>query len=73
MTCANAGFEVLVDDEAEQAPDTWADAMYAELPRELADQAYRALTRVLHPDLGVDGTHMTALNVARDRAAARRC
>ena len=68
----NAGFTVVVDDDLEQAPDTWADAMFAALPPELADQAYRALTRVLHPDLGVDGTHMTALNVARDRSTAGR-
>ncbi len=67
----NAGFEVLVDDELAQAPDSWCDAMFEALSPELAEQAYRALTRVLHPDLGVDGTHMAALNVARDRAAAR--
>jgi hypothetical protein len=65
-----AGFDVLVDDDQDQAPDTWADQMYAALPRELADQAYRALTRILHPDLGVHGTHMTALNCARDKARA---
>lgn len=63
-----AGFEVLVDDALEPAPDTWADALYEALGPELATAAYRALTRILHPDLGVDGAHMTALNVARDRA-----
>ena len=63
-----AGFEVLVNDELERTPDTWADAMYTALGHELASQCYKALTRILHPDLGVDGVHMTALNVARDRA-----
>ena len=62
-----AGFEVLVDDKLEP-PDTWADEMYAALGPELANQCHKVLTRVLHPDLGVDGVHMTALNVARDRA-----
>ena len=68
----SAGFEVLIDADLEQAPDTWADAMYAALGPALADVAYRALLKVLHPDVtGGDHAPMAALNVARDRAAAR--
>lgn len=35
----DAGLQVIVDDELEQAPDTWADAMFEALPPALADQA----------------------------------
>jgi hypothetical protein len=49
-----AGFTVVIDGELDQAPDTWADLMYQELPPPLADAAYRALLRVLHPDTGGD-------------------
>ena len=34
-----AGFEVLVDDELDQAPDSWADGMYEVLGPELGDGA----------------------------------
>lgn len=51
--------------------DTWADAMYAALGRQLADKAFRALVPVLHPDRGGDTAAMQTLNAARDRAAVR--
>lgn len=63
-----AGFEVISDADVEQAPASWADAMYDALPDKLADQAYKALTRVLHPDTGGDGKQMAMLNAARDKA-----
>ena len=35
----DAGFQVIVDDELEQAPSTWADGMFEALPPALADRA----------------------------------
>lgn len=62
-----AGFEVLVDGDQ---PDTWADQMFTALGADLGGQCYKALTRILHPDLIGDGSHMMALNCARDKARA---
>jgi hypothetical protein len=44
-----AGHTVVTDDRREPESN-WCDGMFAALPPDLADQAYRALTRVLHPD-----------------------
>ena len=64
-----AGFTVVIDQDQEETPETWADAMFTELPAGLANEAYRALLRVLHPDLtGGDHIPMAQLNAARDRA-----
>jgi len=64
-----AGFEVISDADAEEAPASWADAMFEALPPPLAEAAYRALVKVLHPDVtGGDHAPMAQLNVARDRA-----
>ncbi|MCG5220287.1 hypothetical protein [Streptosporangium sp. KLBMP 9127] len=51
---------------------TWAEAMFAALSPELGEKAFRALTRVLHPDAGGSTEAMQVLNVAHDRAKALR-
>lgn len=70
-----AGYQVVVRDapgtghtSRRSDTDTWADRMFTELGRPLADKAHRALSRVLHPDHGGDLEQMKALNAARDRA-----
>ena len=51
----------------------WADALYAAVGPQRADQVHRALTKVLHPDAATgDNQLMQQLNVARDRMAAAR-
>lgn len=40
----------------------WAAALFERLPDRLAEPAYRALTKVLHPDVGGDGRVMQELN-----------
>lgn len=53
----------------------WATALFAALTPELGEQAYRALSRVLHPDTGGDGRQQQVLNDAwsrvRPKAGAR--
>lgn len=51
---------------------TWADDMFATLPAALGEKAFRALSRVLHPDAGGSTEAMQVLNVAHDRAKALR-
>ncbi|WP_193318250.1 hypothetical protein [Nonomuraea phyllanthi] len=46
---------------------TWADLMFTALPDPLAEKAFKALTRVLHPDVGGSTEQMQILNAARDR------
>jgi hypothetical protein len=48
----------------EDAATTWAVAMFTELPEHLHRPAYRALSRVLHPDVGGDLESMQALAAA---------
>lgn len=49
----------------------WAEQLLGKLTPEQADKAYRALVRVLHPDVGGDHRLMQQLNVARDLYSAR--
>lgn len=49
---------------------TWADQMYAALPKRLHVPAYKALAKVLHPDVGGDLVAMQALTAAHDKAVA---
>ncbi|MFI6477384.1 hypothetical protein ACIBH1_05590 [Nonomuraea sp. NPDC050663] len=51
---------------------TWADLMLASLTPDLAEKAFKALTRVLHPDIGGSTEAMQILNAARDRAGRAR-
>jgi hypothetical protein len=51
-------------------PADWADALLAALPEHLREPAYRALLRVLHPDVGGDTRLTQRLNdVFRRRAS----
>lgn len=75
ITLQGSGFTTwVVDDPRSQPADqgkshgTWADRMFAELEPPLADKAFKALIRVLHPDTGGSTTAMQALNSARDKA-----
>lgn len=52
--------------------DSWADALMDAVGRQRIEPVHRALTRVLHPDVGGDTELMQALNAARDRQAVRR-
>lgn len=61
---ASIGYQVLGLDEP-QAGSTWAAAMFSQLPERLHDPAFKALTKVLHPDMGGDLRAMQALNDAR--------
>ena len=51
---------------------TWAERMFAELDPPLAEKAFNALIRVLHPDAGGSTAAMQALNSARDKAEVAR-
>lgn len=70
-----AGYRVVMSGpqsrERQQSPpstsNTWADHMFGALGPELATAAYKALSRVLHPDTGGSTEHMQTLNGARDR------
>lgn len=50
---------------------TWAEELFAKLSPEQTDKAYKALSRLLHPDVGGDTELMKVLNVARDSMSAR--
>lgn len=50
---------------------TWAEELLGRLTPEQADQVFKALTRVLHPDVGGNGGLMKQLNVARDFLSTR--
>ncbi|WP_411088346.1 hypothetical protein [Streptomyces sp. 061-3] len=76
---AAEGFKVVVRDAHSHRAEprgrgaaSWADAMFAELPKALAEAAYKALLPVLHPDRGGDTLAMQMLNAARDKAAVSR-
>jgi hypothetical protein len=62
------GFTVVGAGVRDSTPVRWADAMFSALPARLAPGAYRALSRVLHPDRGGDSRLMQQLN---DGFAAR--
>lgn len=47
----------------------WAEALFAAVGKDRQDAVYKALSRVLHPDVGGDTALMQALNDARRRAA----
>lgn len=79
MTLQSAGFVTWVVDDptgsgnpggssSAKGTGTWADRMFAELEPPLAEKAFKALLRVLHPDVGGSTTAMKALNSARDMA-----
>lgn len=44
---------------------SWAEQLLGKLTPEQADKAYKALSRVLHPDVGGDTRLMQQLNAAR--------
>jgi hypothetical protein len=44
------------------APVDWAQALFAALPEHLREPAYKALLRILHPDVGGDGRMAQRLN-----------
>lgn len=46
------------------APDGWAVALFAALPERLHDPAYKALVKVVHPDIGGDERAAQQLNDA---------
>lgn len=48
------------------ASQNWAEVLLSKLTPEQADKAHKALTRVLHPDVGGNTELMQQLNVARD-------
>lgn len=52
--------------------ENWADALLEAVGQERVEPVHRALTKVLHPDVGGDTKLMQALNAARDRWAVRR-
>jgi hypothetical protein len=45
---------------------SWAEALFDAVGPARSEQVFRALTRVLHPDVGGDHALMTALSAARD-------
>lgn len=45
----------------------WAEQLLGRLDPDQADKAYRALSRILHPDVGGPTALMQQLNAARDR------
>jgi len=50
----------------------WADALFAALGPNLRELAFKALSRIVHPDAGGDTRLMQELNAARERAAFTR-
>lgn len=46
------------------ASGSWPDQMFDQVPDELHGALYRALAKVLHPDLGGDTTQMQALTTS---------
>jgi len=57
---------------AETSSASWADALRSALPEHLREPAFKALQRVLHPDVGGDGRLAQQLNDAfrRERGVA---
>lgn len=53
------------------ASGSWCDQMFISLTPELAEKAYKALSRALHPDVGGSTEQMQLLNAARDRHGRR--
>lgn len=53
------------------ADNAWAVALFTAVGPDLADDVYRALSRILHPDTGGNTQLMAALNSARPKAGAR--
>lgn len=54
-----------------EAGGTWADQLLGALNPDVATAAYKALARVLHPDVGGSTEVMKVLNAARDRTSQR--
>lgn len=50
------------------APKSWAGQLFAAISPDLGEKAYRALSRVLHPDTGGDSRAQQQLNDAWDHA-----
>ncbi len=75
------GFKVIITGVREQRRDppprngrnteTWADGLFTALNPALAEKAYKALVRVIHPDVGGSTEAMKQLNAARDRHGQR--
>lgn len=71
-----AGYHVIVTQPEQpgepHAPGrSWAELMFSDLGPDLGEKAYKALVRVLHPDVGGSTAAMQGLNQARDRMGAR--
>lgn len=62
---------VRMRNEAAASDHNWAEQLLGKLSPEQSDKAYKALTKVLHPDAGGDNNLMRDLNVARDSMSAR--
>jgi hypothetical protein len=58
------GFFDDVDIKAGNADGEWASVMFGALPPRLREPVYKALLRVLHPDVGGDGRVTQQLNDA---------
>jgi hypothetical protein len=68
------GFDVAIDGELWYPPDPKAfaeplEAFFAALPPRLRVPAYKALSKVLHPDTGGDTEWMKQLNTAKNRTS----
>jgi hypothetical protein len=66
------GFQVAIDNELWKPPDMKAlspplQALFDVLPAHLRRPAYKALSKVLHPDAGGDTELMKQLNQANER------
>jgi len=48
----------------------WAEQLFAAVGPDRAESVFKALTRVLHPDVGGDTELMKELNAAREKVAA---
>lgn len=57
--------------EADPLPENWGDALFEAVGDGLIEPVYRALSRILHPDIGGDTQLMQELNAARDRHERR--
>mgnify|MGYP001597717585 CR=1 FL=1 len=71
------GYDLVTDKDEDESANSrpresdWAEQLLARCDPELADKVFRALTKVLHPDVGGSPTLMRDLNVARDRVFAK--
>ncbi|WP_425309089.1 hypothetical protein AADG42_10125 [Ammonicoccus fulvus] len=59
------GVRILTDHPTTTKTNNWADAMFDALPERLHERAYKALARVLHPDVDGDPEQMKVLTGVR--------